>query len=54
MKVKFLKDHLDNKVGDVVDVSDERGNYWISASVVELDKEPKKETKEFKGKLDTK
>lgn len=35
MKVKFLKNHLDNKKGDVADVTKERANYWQLVGVAE-------------------
>jgi len=50
MKVKLLKDHLDSKAGDVVDVTEQRANYWIKVGVAEI----KKETKELKPKLEKK
>ena len=52
MKVQFLKDHLDNKAGDVVEVTEDRANYFIMNNVAE--KHVKKETKELKPKLDKK
>lgn len=33
MKVEFLKDHLQNKKGDVVDVGEARANYWNLCNV---------------------
>lgn len=33
MKIKLLKDHLDNKKDDVIDVSDKRGQYLVRTSV---------------------
>ena len=35
MKVKFLRQHLENKQGDVVEVEDERANYWLLTGVAE-------------------
>jgi hypothetical protein len=35
MKVKFLKDHLDNKKGETIDVDADRANYWERAGVAE-------------------
>jgi hypothetical protein len=35
MKVKFLKDHLDNKQGDTIDVHEDRANYWERTGVAE-------------------
>lgn len=52
MKVQFLKHHLDNKVGDVVEVTEERANYFIKNNVAI--KYVKKETKELKPKLEKK
>jgi len=39
MKITFLKDHLEYKKDDTVDVTTERGNYLISCGVA---KKPKK------------
>ena len=33
MKVKILKEHLEFKKGDIVEVSNERGSYWISTGI---------------------
>lgn len=33
MKIKLLKNHLDNKKDDVIDVSDKRGKYFIRTGV---------------------
>lgn len=35
MKVKFLKDHLDNKKGDAIEVTEERANYFNRVGVAE-------------------
>jgi hypothetical protein len=35
MKVKFLKDHLDNKKGDTIEVDADRANYWELTGVAE-------------------
>ena len=49
MRVKFLKRHLDNEIGDVVDVPEARANYLIRVGAVEEVKE-----KEAKPKPATK
>jgi len=36
MKVQFLKQHLTNKVGDVIEVTQERGNYLILAKAAKM------------------
>lgn len=61
MKVKFLKDHLNNKAGDVIDVDEARANYWKKTGVAEpteeaenKEKEPVKEKKEVKPKKEKK
>lgn len=41
MKVKMLKDHLEFKKGDIVDVTDERGKYWISTGIAQKTKKVK-------------
>ena len=46
MKIKLLKNHLDNITGEVIEVSNERGNYLIRAGVAELKQEKKPKTKE--------
>ena len=33
MKIKFIKDHLDNIKGDVKEVTSERANYLIAVNV---------------------
>ena len=35
MKVKFLKDHLDNKKGSVAEVETQRARYFINVGVAE-------------------
>ena len=46
MKIKLLKNHLDNIAGEVIEVSKERGNYLIMVGVAELKQEKKPKTKE--------
>ncbi len=51
MKIQFLKDHLDNKDGDKVDVSDDLANYLIrmgAAKEMKKEKVEKTKTKEKK------
>ena len=45
MKIKLLKNHLDNISGEVIEVSSERGNYLIRVGVAELKQEKKPKTK---------
>jgi hypothetical protein len=45
MKIKLLKDHLDNKKEDVIDVTEQRGQYLIRVGVG-IKSEPKTEFKE--------
>lgn len=47
MKIKLLKDHLDNKATQTIEVTNKRGNYLIRTGVGELAKEsnPYKEPK---------
>lgn len=45
MKVKTLKHHLEFKKGDIVEVTDERGLYWIQIGVAEKVKTRKVKTK---------
>ena len=45
MKIKLLKNHLDNINGEVIDVSNERGNYLVRVGVAELKQEKKPKTK---------
>ena len=33
MKIKFIKDHLDNIKGDIEEVTPERANYLIAVNV---------------------
>lgn len=61
MKVKFLKDHLENKKGDIKTVNDWRANYWVKTGVAyevvekkELKQPKKKETKNAAPKTETK
>ena len=42
MKIKILKNHLDNITGEVIEVSKERGNYLVSVGVAEYHIEKKK------------
>jgi len=44
MKIKLLKDHLDNVVDDTIDVTTDRGNYLVRVGVGE----ETKQTKELK------
>lgn len=46
MKIKLLKNHLDNITGEVIEVNTERGNYLIRVGVAELKQEKKLKTKE--------
>lgn len=46
MKIKLLKNHLDNISGEVIEVSSERGNYLIRVGVAELKQEKKPKKKE--------
>ena len=46
MKIKLLKNHLDNISGEVIEVSDERGNYLVRVGVAEVKQEKKLKTKE--------
>ena len=46
MKIKLLKNHLDNITGEVVEVNNERANYLIRVGVAELKQEKKIKTKE--------
>lgn len=53
MEITFLKDHLNNKAGDTVNVSNERGNYLIRTGAASCDKEaiknkPKNDSVKFK------
>ena len=45
MKIKLLKNHLDNITGEVIEVSNERGNYLIRVGVAEEVKQEKKPKK---------
>lgn len=36
MKVKLLKNHLANKIGDVMEVTPERARYFLWTKVAEL------------------
>ena len=45
MKIKLLKNHLDNITGEVIEVNNERGNYLIRVGVAELKQEKKPKTK---------
>jgi len=42
MKVKFLKNHLDNKKGDIAEVETQRARYFINVGVAKEHKEEKK------------
>ena len=46
MKIKLLKNHLDNISGEVIEVSNERGNYLVRVGVAELKQEKKPKKKE--------
>lgn len=35
MKVQFLKDHLENRAGELVDVDEDRARYWLSVGVAQ-------------------
>lgn len=58
MKVKLLKNHLNYREGDVVDVNDTRAKYWETVGVAEKakkeSKEPVKEKNEKAGPPQTK
>lgn len=43
MKVKFLKDHLNNSKGDVVEVTDEQSHYFERTGVAKEHKAKKNE-----------
>ena len=45
MKIKLLKNHLDNISGEVIEVNNERGNYLIRVGVAEVKQEKKPKTK---------
>ncbi len=45
MKIKLLKNHLDNITGEVIEVSNELGNYLIRVGVAEEVKDVKKDKK---------
>lgn len=45
MKIKFLKNHVAGKAGDVVSLSDERANYLIRAGVASAHVAPKPKPK---------
>lgn len=47
MKIKLLKDHLDNTAGDTIEVKQQRGGYLVRVGVAEETK-AKSETKELK------
>lgn len=65
MKIKYLKDHLDNKAGSEIDLPEAQANYLIRVKVavaviekkivlsekVEVKKDPEPEKKEFKPGL---
>ena len=57
MKVQLLKDLLENKEGDIIECTEERGNYWLRLGVAILPKEKKapapKEKKELPEDNDT-
>jgi len=44
MKITFLKDHLEHKKYDTIEVTNERGNYFISTKVA-VESKPKKANK---------
>jgi hypothetical protein len=46
MKVEIIKEHLEHKVGDVVEVAIDRANYWIAVGVAKEYVAPKKKKKE--------
>ena len=47
MKIKLLKNHLDNITGEVIEVSKDRANYLINCGVAaEVKQEKKPKTKE--------
>lgn len=63
MKVKLLRDHLEDKKGDVIDVTPERANYFKLIGLVAGEGKPysenkedgsTREKKEVKAKSDTK
>ncbi len=56
VKVKFLKDHLDNKKGDVIEVTKEMANYFVVTGIAKNHKEEKAEVspKEDKAQRSTK
>lgn len=39
MKVKLIKDHLANKIGEVIEVTPERANYFVLHKVAEIVKQ---------------
>ena len=39
MKIRFLKQHIDNNEGDIVEVDEDKARYWIGCGVVEFVKE---------------
>jgi hypothetical protein len=55
MKVKLLKDHLENKCCDEIELDEDRGNYFIACGVAEkVEHKPKQEKVEFKPKKEKK
>lgn len=45
MKIKLLKNHLDNITGEVIEVNNERGNYLVRVGVAEVKQEKKTKAK---------
>lgn len=54
MKIKFLKNHVAGKAGDVVSLSDERANYLIRVGVASAHVAPKPKPKPRKKKSNAK
>lgn len=49
MKIKFMKNHVAGKAGDVVSLSDDRANYLIRAGVASAHVAPKPKPRKKKS-----
>jgi len=53
-KVKFLKDHLDNKANQSVEITDEQANYFERTGVAVKEEKQAYNNKQQKGNYKTK
>jgi len=48
MKIKFKSPHLDHKIGDEIEVTDEQGSYFLRMGIAEISALPVSDNKKVK------